>query len=127
MELLRKINVLIEQDGFNVDSDDPIFTKMANFVLSLDPNKLTNEQIKQVVDIVEDLDFEKKNEEVKAKKELTSKKQYASTYFRKNKVTIKKKKIELNRSIEGQKRNRMKPIMSKQRKTPTGRHKVSYN
>lgn len=127
MNLLDKLNILVEQDGFNVDSDDPIFTKMANFVLSLDPNKLTNEQIETIVDIVEDLDFEKKNEEVKAKKELTSKKQYASTYFRKNKGTIKKKKIELNRSIEGQKRNRMKPIMSKQRKTPTGRHKVSYN
>ncbi len=67
------------------------------------------------------------NEEIKAKKELQTKKQYAGKYYRKNKGKVKKKKIELNRSIEGQKRDRMEPIMSKQRKTATGRHKVSYN
>lgn len=129
MKLLNKINNLLLEAEFEVDSDDPIFTKMANLILSLDPEKLSNEQIEKVSNIVEDLDFKKpeKNEEIKAKKELATKKQYANSYYRKNKDKIKKKKVELNRSIEGQKRNRIKPIMAKQRKTPTGRHKVSYN
>ena len=66
-------------------------------------------------------------EEVKAKKTKTSDKQYAGKYYRKNKEKVARNKKELDRSIEGQKRNRMKPIMGKQRKTPTGRHKVNYS
>jgi hypothetical protein len=66
-------------------------------------------------------------EEVKAKKTPTSKKQYAGKYYRQNKEKVKRNRIELNRSIEGKKRKRMRPYMKKQQKTPTGRHKVNYS
>lgn len=66
-------------------------------------------------------------EEVKAKKTSIDKKQYAGKYYRQNKEKVKRDKIELDRDIEGKKRNRMKPIMKKQRKTPTGRHEVNYS
>ena len=66
-------------------------------------------------------------EEVKAKKTAVTDKQYADKYYRKNKEKVKRNKIELDRSIEGQKRNKMEPIMAKGRKTPTGRHKVNYS
>ena len=66
-------------------------------------------------------------EEIKAKKTTVSDKQYADKYYRKNKDKVKRNKVELDRSIEGQKRNRMEPIMKKQRKTPTGRHRVNYS
>lgn len=67
------------------------------------------------------------SEEVKAKKTPVDKKQYADKYYRKKKRDMKRKKEELENSVEGKKRKRMKPIMAKGRKTPTGRHKVSYN
>jgi hypothetical protein len=67
------------------------------------------------------------NEEVKAKKTAKTKKMYADQYYRQNKGKVKKKKKDLERSADGKVRNRMKPIMAKQRKTPTGRHKVEYN
>ncbi len=80
--------------------------------------------------IGEDLDIiDKINiflEEVRAKKTGVPDKQYAGKYYRQNKKKVARNKIELDRSIEGQKRNRMAPIMGKQRKSPTGRHKVSY-
>ena len=67
------------------------------------------------------------DEEVKAKRSAVGKKQYAAKHYRINKLKKKRKKEEVERSIEGKKRKRMKPIYSKQRKTPTGRHKLEYN
>jgi hypothetical protein len=61
-------------------------------------------------------------EEVKAKRETTSNKQYADKYYRLNRDKVLRKK-----TAEGKIRKRMKPIMKKGRKTPTGRHTVSYN
>ena len=66
-------------------------------------------------------------EEVKAKKTSVTKKQYAGKYYRHNKEKVKQNKKKLDRSLEGKKRERMRPIMKKQRKTPTGRHRVSYS
>jgi hypothetical protein len=66
-------------------------------------------------------------EEVKAKRETTSNKQYADKYYRLNRDKVLRKKKELAGSAEGKIRKRMKPIMKKGRKTPTGRHTVSYN
>jgi hypothetical protein len=67
------------------------------------------------------------NEEIKAKKTSKSKKMYADQYYRGNKGKVKTKKKKLDRSIEGKRRDKMKPIMAKQRKSPTGRHRVDYN
>jgi len=67
------------------------------------------------------------DEEIKAKKTAKTKKIYADQYYRQNPVKVKKKKKDLERSADGKVRDRMEPIMAKQRKTPTGRHKVEYN
>ena len=67
------------------------------------------------------------NEEIKAKKTAKTKKVYGDQYYRQNKSKVKKKKKDLERSATGKVRNRMEPIMKKQRKTPTGRHRVEYN
>jgi len=131
MNILNRINrLLIEQEEevpkFEIESSDVLFEKMADFILGLDPEKLSDSQIKTVISIIEDLETPIE-EEVKAKKETISKKQYADKYYRKNKEKVKQKKIELERSIEGKIRNKKEPIMAKGRKTPTGRHKVEYN
>ena len=82
-----------------------------------------------MTDIIKEIDefMDFFSEEVKAKKTAVDKKQYADSYYRKKKLDMKRKKEELERSIEGQKRKRMKPIMSKGRKTPTGRPQRQYN
>ena len=94
-------------------------------------DKIAKQSTKDAKEIAENMDIiDKINiflEEVKAKKAAVSDKQYAGKYYRHNKEKVKRNKIELGRSIEGQKRNRMEPIMGKQRKTPTGRHKVNYS
>ena len=66
-------------------------------------------------------------EEIKSKRTPADKKQYADKYYRlkKNDVALKKKKLDA--SPEGKVRKRMKPIMKKGRKTPTGQHKRENN
>ena len=66
-------------------------------------------------------------DEVKAKKTTINKKAYAGKYYSKNKSKMKNKKDKLENSVTGKTRERMEPIMKKGRKTPTGRHKVSYH
>ena len=131
--ILDKINQLLEQEEteeipkFEIASDDETFTKMADFIMNLDPDRLSSTQLQKVVDIIDNMETEALGEEVKAKRTKTDRKQYADKYYKKNKNRMKRKKKELERSIEGKKRDNVKDSMAKGRKTPTGRHKVEYN
>jgi hypothetical protein len=127
-DILEQIDFMVANPHFEIISDDELFSKMANFIISIDPDLLDDRQLANILEIVEDFEaVDELEEEVKAKKETMTKKQYAGKYYRQNKQKIKKKKTELERSIKGKNRNRMAPIMARGRKTPTGRHKVSYN
>ena len=125
----EQIDFMIANPHFEVVSDEKLFADMANFLIDIDPEQLTDSQLQKMVEIFTNLESEAEaiDEEVKAKKDTASNKQYGASYYRKKKQTIKKKKVDLERSIEGKKRSRMKPIMAKGRKTATGRHKVTYN
>ena len=131
--ILDKINQLLEQEEteeipkFEIASDDETFTKMADFIMNLDPDRLSSTQLQKVVDIIDNMETEALGEEVKARWTKTDRKQYADKYYKKNKNRMKRKKKELERSIEGKKRDNVKDSMAKGRKTPTGRHKVEYN
>lgn len=128
MDILEQIDVLVMQPDLKIQTNNPLFDKMANLIIGLEPDNLTDRQLDKVLEIIEDFeDAEELEEEVKAKKTTVTKKQYAGKYYRKNKNKMKKKKKELERSITGKTRERMKPIMSKSRKSPTGRHKVTYH
>lgn len=128
MDILEAIDILVLQPDIKIKSEDSLFDKMANLIVTLEADNLTDRQLDKVLEIIEDFeDAEELEEEVKAKKETIGKKAYASKYYTQNKTKMKEKKIELERSIEGKKRNRMKPIMAKGRKSPTGRHLVSYH
>ena len=128
IDILEQIDVLVMQPDLKIKSNDELFDKMANLIIGLDPENLDDRQLDKVLEIISDFeDSEELEEEVKAKKTTVTKKQYASKYYRKNKKKVKKKKVELERSITGKTRERMKPIMAKGRKTPTGRYKVSYH
>ena len=128
IDIVEEIDVLVMQPDLKIKSNDELFDKMANLIIGLEPENLDDRQLDKVLEIISDFeDAEELEEEVKAKKTAVTKKQYASKYYRKNKKKMKKKKVELERSITGKTRERMKPIMAKGRKTPTGRHKVSYH
>ena len=127
-DILGQIDVLVMQPDIKILSTDELFDKMANLIVTLEADNLTDRQLAKVLEIIEDFeDADELGEEVKAKKTTINKKAYAGKYYKQNKGKMKKKKVELEKSIEGQTRSRMKPIMSKRRKTPTGRHKVSYS
>jgi len=127
-DILEQIDVLVMQPDIKILSTDELFDKMANLIVTLEADNLTDRQLAKVLEIIEDFeDADELGEEVKAKKTTINKKAYAGKYYKQNKVKMKKKKIDLEKSIEGKTRKRMKPIMAKGRKTATGRHKVTYH
>ena len=78
------------------------------------------------MDITEKIDI-LLGEEIKSKRTTAAKKQYANSYYRINKNSVLNKKHKLDASAEGKVRKRMKPIMKKSRKSPTGKHKRENN
>ena len=125
----EQIDFMVANPHFEVVSDEKLFADMANFLIDIDPEQLTDSQLLKMVEIFTNLESEADQvaEEIKAKKTPQSKKTYAASYYGKKKNDIKQKKIDLQNSIEGLKRKRMKPIHAKGRKTDTGRHKVTYH
>jgi len=123
------MDFMVINPSFEIKSDEQVFASMANFLIGIDPDQLTDDQLQKMVEIFTNMESEADQieEEIKAKKETKTKKMYAAGYYAKKKNDIKQKKVELERSLEGKKRERMKPIMLKGRKTPMGRHKVTYN
>lgn len=129
--LKEQFEFAVANPTFKIVSDEKVFEAMANFLVSLEPEQLNDEQLHKIADIFTEMkseaEVEDMGEEVKARKSQINTKQYATKYYRLNKDKIKLKKDKLERSIKGQSRDRMKSIQAKIRKTPTGRHKVSYN
>jgi len=125
----EQIDFMVANPHFEVVADEKLFADMANFLIDIDPEQLTDSQLLKMVEIFTNLESEAEQvaEEIKAKKTPQSKKTYAAGYYGKKKNDIKKKKVELEKSIKGETRKRMKPIMAKGRKTSTGRHKVTYH
>ena len=127
-DILEQIDILVMQPDVKILSNDELFDKMANLIITLEADNLTDRQLTKVLDIIDDFeDADELGEEVKAKKTTINKKAYAGKYYNQNKGKMKNKKKELEKSITGKTRQRMKPIMAKGRKTPTGRHKVNYS
>lgn len=133
MNIINKLDEAMDfmmiNPSFEIKSDEKIFAEMANFLISIEPDQLTDDQLQKMVEIFTNMESEADQieEEIKAGKETKTKKMYAASYYRGKKQTIKKKKVELKRSLKGKTRERMEPIMLRGRKTPTGRHKVTYN
>ncbi len=133
MSILDKIDeqldFMVMNPHFEVIADEKLFADMANFLIDIDPEQLTDSQLQKMVEIFTNLqsEAEQVDEEIKAKKTPQTKKTYAASYYGKKKTDIKQKKIELEKSIKGKTRKTMAPIKAKGRKTPTDRHKVTYH
>lgn len=111
-----------------IDLDESLFNKMMDFIIELDENILSEDQVSKVIDILNDIDFEEDVSELKrTKRTAVQKKLYARKYRKKNRMKIKKKKKKFQRSAEGKKRKRLAKQMAKSNRSPTGRRKVKYN
>ena len=114
--------------SFNFDAD--MFNRMADFIMALEPEQLSDEQSQKVLDIINDIEVDTDDIEestMKTKKTLASKNQYGRSYYRKNKTKVKARKQKFLNSAEAKKRDRKKKIMDKSDRTPTGRRKIRYN
>jgi hypothetical protein len=143
MDLLETIDDILEQedsilprDATKVKTeftfDEQMFSKMANFIINLNPDGLTDDQVQEVINMIEKLEVEVDEiQEVRkpkmAKRTLATKNQASKKWYRKNKTNIKRRKAKFRRSSEGRKRLMKKERMARQGRTATGRKKVRYH
>lgn len=143
MKILEVIDDILEQEDSILPKDDTkvktdfsfdekMFSKMANFIINLDPDKLSEKQVQEIINIIEKLELE--NDDIKevknpkfAKRTLASKNQASKKWYRANRTEIKRRKSKLRRSSEGRKRLKSKERLARQGKTPTGRRKIRYH
>lgn len=131
-------SVLIEAD------DDSLFERMADLIMTLEPEVLSDDQLDDTLSIIEDIDYigsedddlndvsfkdEDENiDEIKLAKKTSQKSRMKSKrYYQKNRSKIKMKKKKLAKSSVGKMRKRKSAIMAKSGKTASGRKMVKYH
>jgi hypothetical protein len=144
MDFYRKLDIVLEQKippkkegdtkvklDYNFDED--LFSKMANFIVNLDPDSLSDEQLDFVIDFINDLEVQT-GEEIQevsnprmAKITNPTKNAASKKWYRQNRLHVKKRKKKFYRSAEGRKRLKKKERMERMGKTATGRRKVRYH
>lgn len=106
-------------EHLTVDLDEELFDKMVDFVVSLKPEQLTDEQLEQVQEIIDMFEFEERADEVRLLRKTTrTDRRKAKIYRRKNKAKIKrwrkknKRKLKrarkTGRGLTGKRRGRTK-------------------
>jgi hypothetical protein len=115
--------------NIDMDFDDQIFDRLMNFIMELDPEILSDEQLEEISDILDNIEMhgEEVSELRRAKRSPPEKKRISRQFWRRNKQKIKKKRAKFKKSAEGRKRKRKKTRMAKSNKTPLGRRKITYN
>lgn len=144
MDLFDKIDDVLEQEDYILPKreipeedftfDETIFSKMANFIINLDPDKLSDSQLETAINIIEEFENKFDDEEIQevktprlANKTPATKNQYSKRWYRTNKVEIKRRKAKMKRSAEGRKRRKAAPRLARQGLTPTKRKRVRYH
>jgi glutamate synthase domain-containing protein 3 len=78
-------------EHITVDLDEDLFDKMVDFIVSLKPEQLTDEQLEQVQEIIDMFEFEERTDEVRLLRKTTrTDRRKAKIYRRKNKAKIKR-------------------------------------
>ena len=117
--------------GLNVKYNEGLFERVLDFIMDLDPEILSDEQLEDVENILDTLELYGEEEEVteiiKARRSSPEKRREARQYWRKNKSKIKVKRKKFRKSAEGRKRKRKRGTMAKSNRTPTGRKMMTYN
>lgn len=133
-DVLEQVDNFLNEPVEEEDIKQELFNRLASFILQLEPDSLSDNQLDEVVDILDQLEFDDEIEEQQkkrrprlAKKSDIKKRQYSRQYTRKNRALIRRKKLKFKRSGEGRKRGLLKKRMALKFKTPTGRIKVRYH
>lgn len=131
MDILEQIEDFMSPSvPLEIEFDGSLFDRMAEFLMKLEPDQLSDEQLEELIGIMDDLEMqgeEEANEAKMAKKTLASKNTYSKQWYRRNKSKIKRRKEKLKKSAEGKKRERKKDSMRSSNKTPTGRPLRKYH
>jgi hypothetical protein len=140
MDILQKIQEAIgeeEVDDVDISNDEYIFQRMADFILDIDPETLSIEELDKALEILDE--FERIAEDEKVEEDITPivsrlsnrsgdmKRSYARKWYRIKKDKIKKSKERFLRSSEGKKRSKSKDRLALAGRTPTNKDKVKYN
>jgi hypothetical protein len=137
-DVLTKIDGAFIDKQIEIQKSQELFDRMADLIVSIEPDSLSDEQLEEVINLLTDMEIEDEDEISEvikgtvvrkyklASKSGTQEKAYARKYYRKNRIKIKRKKMLFKRSAEGRKRKRLMSRMIRQHKTPTGRRKVRY-
>jgi hypothetical protein len=137
MDLIGKIQNILEQEeekdidlfGDVEDEEERLFVRMAEFIVGLEPDDLSDDDLETALNIIEDLEdfFGEELEEARpmAGKASAQKKSYARKWYRMSKNKIKRRKEKFNRSAEGRKRLSNKE--KNKNRTPTGKRKERYH
>jgi len=138
MDLLETIEDILEQEDYILPKkenavkldytfDEDMFNKMANFIINLDPDKLSDVQLDNVMGMIE-IQMEDIKESPKlANKASLQKNQASKRWYKDNRTEIKKRKEKFKNSFDGRKRDNKRDIKARQGKTDTGREKVRYH
>lgn len=138
MELLEVIDDVLEQENNILPKrivdvvesfDEKLFNRMANFIINLNPDRLSENEVQEIINMIEKFEeeFDDLQEIRLARRTPQDKNQYSKKWYRTNKTSIKKRKARLDRSSQGRKRAKMKEKLSDIGKTATGRRKVKYH
>jgi len=133
-DVLEQVDNFLNEPAEDVeDVKQELFNRISNFILELEPDSLSDEQLEEVMSILDQLEFDDELEEQQrrrpalAKKTSIKKKQYARQYTRKNRAKIKRKRIQFKRSGQGRKRKKLGKRMALKFRTPTDRKKIRYH
>lgn len=143
MDLFDKIDDIMEQEDhilpkkdipkkLDMTFDEGIFNKMANFIIKLNPDMLSDSQLEFVINMIEDFEIEVNKEDIKEASRLSNrstvgKNNASKKWYRENKTEIKQRKEKLKRTFNGRKKERSKERLEKTGKTPGGRKKSRYH
>ena len=150
MNITNKLNrYLDEMETIGRDEDemhDDLFDAMADFILELDEELLTDEQQDIYGEILDDLGYDEDDiddafdeneladddlndiDEVRMAHRTSAKDRMKSkAYLRKNKQKVKRKRKKFKKSAAGKRRDVKKKKMAGRNKTATGRKKVTYH
>jgi hypothetical protein len=122
--LLEQIDNFISGDS---DYDDELFGRMADFILELDDDQLSDNQLNEWELIISDLDSDDISEVEMAKRSSSQKRAQAKRYYRSNKAKIRRKIKTFAKSSAGKTWARKSKQMARSGKTVTGRKKVKYH
>lgn len=141
MNIFDKIDYIMEQEdkvlpkgstkvNLDYNFDDKLFDRMANFIINLEPESLSDDQLGEVINMIDSLEVDVDDIQegrMLAQKSKLSKNQYSKKWYRKNRSRIKDRKKRFKKNAEGRKMKRMKEIRGRSGRTSTNRKKLQYN